>query len=97
MFSYNKAMHIITLMNERSITNLRIFKVFMYIAENPASTSKQISDGTQINSISLRSILLTLKKKGFIRSVDNENDKTKNVLRQQIYFICEDIIEDFEN
>lgn len=92
MLDFKQSMDIITLMNERSITNLRIYMVYLCISENAGCTSKQIADYTKINSISLCSMLLTLKRKGFIKSVDNERDTTKNILRQQVYFICDELI-----
>lgn len=78
-------------MNERSITNLRFYCVFLYILYNPACTTKDIENETKINPSTLRNMIAQLKTKGFIKSVDDENDKSNKQLKRQLYFVNDEI------
>lgn len=91
MITFENLNSILMAMNNKGINGFIEFYVYMFIVENPRLTNKEIAEKTKINFSQLKALLVTLKNKGLINSVDNDNDKTKRQLKQQLYFACDEI------
>lgn len=74
---------------ENSFSSLQELSVFLYIAENPSSTIKAISEEYNFQYANTKRILSALKHKELINSVDDLTDKGNSKLKRQLYFLSQ--------
>lgn len=85
MIDYKIVKIIDELLKSKQFSGLTELLAFLLIAEDGPLTSKIICKKLNANNAYVRNLLSQMKLKDVITSVDDEQDKSKNILKRQLY------------
>ena len=89
MFGSSDIKLIFKKMDEIGFTSVQEFLIFLYIAENPKTTIKIITNENKLSLSYTKKVLAILKQKELINSVDDSTDKGNSKLKRQLYFLSQ--------
>lgn len=89
MFGSSDIKLIFKKMDEIGFTSIQEFLIFLYIAENPKTTIKIITNENKLSLSYTKKVLAILKQKELINSVDDLTDKGNSKLKRQLYFLSQ--------
>lgn len=89
MFGSNNIKLVLKKMDEIGFTSVQEFLIFLYIAENPKTTIKIITNENNLSLSYTKKVLSVLKQKELINSVDDLTDKGNSKLKRQLYFLSQ--------
>lgn len=89
MFGSNDIKFVLKKMDELGFSSIQEFMVFLYIAENPNSIIKSMTNDTCVTLNYLKKILSGLKRKELIESDDDSTYTGNSKLKRQVYFLSQ--------
>lgn len=91
MFGSSNIKLVLKKMDEIGFTGVQEFLIFLYIAENPKTTIKIITNENNLSLSYTKKVLSVLKQKELINSVDDLTDKGNSKLKRQLYFLSQNV------